>query len=184
MIHTEVGDRYELLRALNLADKACMEVGVYDGHFANAIAKQRPSTLYLVDPWDMNTPRWPWAGEKGHLSVRMLFKDNRAVKIIRKSSFEAAISFPDGELDFIYIDANHSTAFFYADLFLWYPKIKTGGWLSGHDYGHPDYRIDRDLEMFSKVTGEELAYLTKCDVMYETHNLKKPVGSWAIRKTR
>ncbi|MBT5491708.1 class I SAM-dependent methyltransferase, partial [bacterium] len=37
-------------------------------------------------------------------------------------------------LDFIYIDANHTYESAKEDIQLWYPKIKVGGMISGHDY--------------------------------------------------
>jgi hypothetical protein len=37
-------------------------------------------------------------------------------------------------LDFIYIDANHAYDFVKEDIECWYPKVKPGGWVMGHDY--------------------------------------------------
>jgi hypothetical protein len=38
------------------------------------------------------------------------------------------------DLDFVFIDANHSTEAVRADIRLWSPKIRSGGYLFGHDY--------------------------------------------------
>jgi len=34
----------------------------------------------------------------------------------------------------VFIDANHSYEYVLADIIAWYPKIKIGGILCGHDY--------------------------------------------------
>ena len=41
---------------------------------------------------------------------------------------------PDGELDFVFIDADHSERSVTEDIFDWKPKVRQGGWLGGHDY--------------------------------------------------
>lgn len=41
--------------------------------------------------------------------------------------------YEDNSLDCVYIDANHNYADVRDDIEKWYPKIKNGGWLCGHD---------------------------------------------------
>jgi hypothetical protein len=50
------------------------------------------------------------------------------------TSEEAAPKIPDGSLDFAYIDANHAYEYVKRDIELWWPKIRDGGMLAGHDY--------------------------------------------------
>lgn len=45
-----------------------------------------------------------------------------------------ANAFPDESVDFVYIDGDHSEQGIIKDLNAWYPKIKSTGWLGGHDY--------------------------------------------------
>lgn len=42
--------------------------------------------------------------------------------------------FEDDYFDFIYIDADHTYEAVKSDLESWYPKLKKGGIMSGHDY--------------------------------------------------
>lgn len=49
---------------------------------------------------------------------------------------QAASFVPDGSLDFVFIDADHSYAAVDTDIREWYPKVREGGWVGGHDY-HP-----------------------------------------------
>lgn len=50
------------------------------------------------------------------------------------TSLRAARTFADGSLDFVYIDGNHTRESVLEDCRAWWPKIKPGGTLAGHDY--------------------------------------------------
>jgi hypothetical protein len=56
------------------------------------------------------------------------------VRLIREFSKNAAQFFEDETFDFIYIDADHTYDAVTEDLEAWYPKLKVGGVLGGHDY--------------------------------------------------
>jgi len=56
------------------------------------------------------------------------------VRVIGLPSPEAVQIYPDGCFDFIFIDANHDYPHVKEDIKLWLPKVKPGGFLSGHDY--------------------------------------------------
>jgi predicted O-methyltransferase YrrM len=53
------------------------------------------------------------------------------------TSDEAVTQFDDLSIDFIYIDGCHTYEAVKKDLQNYYPKIKHGGIISGHDYGGP-----------------------------------------------
>ena len=45
-----------------------------------------------------------------------------------------------GDLDFVFIDADHRYEAVLADIAAWRPHVRPGGWLMGHDYNreaHP-----------------------------------------------
>jgi Methyltransferase domain len=54
-------------------------------------------------------------------------------------SKEAAAYVPDGSLDFVFIDADHSYEGCKADIQAWLPKLKPSGFISGHDYDNTDF---------------------------------------------
>ncbi len=56
------------------------------------------------------------------------------VSVLREMSPGAASNFADGSLDLVYIDGSHQYANVVNDIRAWVPKIRAGGWISGHDY--------------------------------------------------
>lgn len=56
------------------------------------------------------------------------------VRPVRLPSVEAAQLYADGALDFVMIDADHSTVAVTEDLHAWWPKVRPGGLVAGHDY--------------------------------------------------
>lgn len=117
-----------------------VEVGVLVGLFSELILeKLRPRELHLVDPWlnDGTDPgSKPWLNlEAQYQSVlRRFCKRKDVVKVHRIKSVEASLKFADGSLDFVYIDGNHVYEYVLLDCLLWWPKVKPGGFLAGHDY--------------------------------------------------
>lgn len=74
-------------------------------------------------------------------SIYELFIDNmRKAEVmdfitpIVSTSTEASVMFEDNSLDFLFIDASHIEADVLDDLSCWFPKIKSGGYIGGHDY--------------------------------------------------
>ncbi len=54
----------------------------------------------------------------------------------RALSVDAAATFADQSLDFVFIDARHTYDAASQDLAAWWPKVKPGGLLAGHEYMH------------------------------------------------
>lgn len=125
-----------------------VEVGVWKGHGAEAIlTNQNVKRVYLVDPYEkaeeftgcnlkptgfIFEDQWKYKVEA--IEKTMKYSD-RAFFVFARST-EAAKTIED-ELDFVYIDANHNYEFVKEDIETWYPKLKSGGILSGHDYPTP-----------------------------------------------
>lgn len=123
---------------------AAAEVGVHRGDFSRIFLDNwKGNLLYLVDPW-ANPPGYePQAtllsggggdrdADESLCRVSLAAHKDRIV-YVPVTSERAARSFPDGVLDFVYVDGDHRTEEVRGDLARWWPKVKPGGILAGHD---------------------------------------------------
>lgn len=135
----------ELLKLLRpLGRRLCgAEVGVHEGDTADALLRELPElTLWLVDPWKPYRGDDSLAGRDAAFFARTRSRalwwteharDRRYV--LEEPSPAAADRFADAGLDFAFLDANHRYESIRADLRAWWPKVRPGGLLCGHDYG-------------------------------------------------
>ena len=56
------------------------------------------------------------------------------VQTIISDTVTASEQFEDGSLDWLFVDADHTYEGVTADIVAWWPKLKPGGLISGHDY--------------------------------------------------
>lgn len=141
----ELKDRMELPEWLNRHSLtgAGAEIGVMHGGFAEHVLKAwKGERYYMVDLWARQSAE-VYREKTDDIDYEAKYRDCVAiagrfpiVKIIRKLSVEAAAEIPDGSLDWVFIDANHSYRAVLEDMDAWWPKLKSGGLLSGHDYNH------------------------------------------------
>lgn len=115
------------------------EIGIYLGETAEYALRNIELKQYvMIDPYiphgDMQRSASDWSEIYDKISELFMVRPN--VKFVRKTSEEASVDFPDGYFDFVYIDGNHEYEYVTKDLNLWYPKVRGGGILCGHDYGN------------------------------------------------
>lgn len=91
--------------------------------------------LYLIDTWDnYKGIDGIWTNiEENYIYVLSILGSDKRVEIIKNFSNIAVKDIEDNSLDFVYIDANHKYQYAYEDIKLWFPKIKEGGVIGGHD---------------------------------------------------
>lgn len=121
-----------------------VEIGVYAGENAAVILEKLPiAKLYLIDPYHSTeksneTQITHQELQKIKAKARhLMFKypSNKFIWI-HKHSCDAVNDIPNN-LDFVYMDADHSYEGIMSDLNLYYPKIKKGGVIGGHDFWKP-----------------------------------------------
>jgi len=132
-----------LLKILNLNGKG-VEVGVWQGKFSEQILSESALTeLYSIDPWrefgrneyvDISNVAQQAQDKNYQITQERLSPFKERSKVLRKTSAEAVKLFADNELDFVYIDAQHSYVECKNDIEMWWPKVKNHGILAGHDY--------------------------------------------------
>jgi predicted O-methyltransferase YrrM len=106
-----------------------VEVGCWKGKSACYMAVEIANSnkgidFYCVDGW--------WG-------TYQIFKSNTKrvkeyIKPLRMTSLEAAQTFEEQSIDFVFIDADHRYDNVKADIEVWYSKLKKGGVIAGHDY--------------------------------------------------
>ena len=116
------------------------EIGIGEGYHASFfLSELNIDLVFLIDPHTVyedcgmmisleEIKKW----EK-HTHVN-LNRYKHKIKWIKEKSANAVKFIADNSLDFVYIDANHAYESVAEDIFLYYPKVKKGGLLSGHDY--------------------------------------------------
>ena len=119
------------------------EIGVYQGKTSFYLMDACPDlTLYAVDSWPPDA-QWcpPPAPKKDMRQIGKQFMrtaegagfwDGRLI-VLHGPSVEMAKHVDDASLDFVFIDADHSTPSVLADIAAWAPKVKPGGKVLGHD---------------------------------------------------
>ena len=117
-----------------------LELGVFGGHGIHLLGKSNPKSLIGVDIWQddgnvtvtdgMNEAKM----EENYKEALTLLNIYPTLKYIKDYTSNCVNTFEDEYFDFIYIDADHSYEGCKADLLNYWPKVKRGGILSGHDY--------------------------------------------------
>jgi len=119
-----------------------LEAGTLLGRTAWAAAlatAHRDITIWAVDRWG-GSPEFGWPPETWHAHW-LAFLDNLRdagledrVRVVKLSSADTAPHFPPESLDLVFLDADHRYEYVLADIAAWWPRLKTGGVLCGHDY--------------------------------------------------
>lgn len=130
--------------------KRIAEVGVWKAAFSTHILSNCPQVekVYSIDPWKV----WPKKdyvdGKNNHSQKKFDSIYNRVQKrlsvfedrseLIRDTSVGGSQHVKDGELDLVWIDANHGYEWVKEDIHTWVPKVRPGGIVAGDDY-NPDF---------------------------------------------
>lgn len=119
------------------------ELGVFKGEFSKQIKRIiNPNKLYLIDIFqgemgsgDKDGKNMEFINLNEHyLKLSEFFKENNDVFIMKGTTIEVMNSFENDYLDMVYIDASHEYEDIKKDLNISYLKVKSGGFILGHDY--------------------------------------------------
>jgi len=127
-----------------------VEVGVWAGETTRHLLRKRKMLeLVLVDPWAAMPEPMRLTCSMGALCVSQEQMDNVYNKVIDSLSFakdridvmrmelcDAANKIASESQDFVFLDADHTKLGTLCAMLLYWPKVKAGGWLCGHDLDH------------------------------------------------
>jgi len=135
--------RSDMVKELVIEGSRCAEIGVFEGEFSFQIEKVvQPSQLYMIDLFT----GWCDSGnqdgnnvvhrdmESVYKSLLSLTSDNQRIKLMKGRSTDMLATFRDDSLDMVYIDGDHSYTGCMQDLEMAYKKVRSDGWIMGHDY--------------------------------------------------
>ena len=124
-----------------------VEIGTWKGKSASYMAVEIANSnknieFYCVDTWQGSAEHVRELHGDASIINNTLYEDfllnikpvSHIINPIRSTSIEAAATFEDNSLDFIFIDAAHDYENVKNDLNAWYPKLKPSGIFAGHDY--------------------------------------------------
>jgi len=173
-----------------------IEVGVQEGKFAELLLATAPSSLrhYVgIDPWtpqsgELYVDAANHADPARHAAnlqaaLRRLGPyhvdagGRTAVTLLKQQSPGAASIFKDESLCVVYLDGRHDYASVRRDLEAWWPKVRRGGLLAGHDYLNgvvegSVFGVRAAVDKFARDQG--LLLLATRDASFPTFLLFKP----------
>ncbi len=138
-------DERNLLKKYLPGRKRIVEVGVYEGFTTRALAdaSDHDAVVYGVDPFFAGRLGISW----GYLITRKYNRNcisNGKLKIVRTLSTEVGNRVPT-QVDFVFIDADHSLSGISADWQFWSQRVTSGGIIALHDTllkpGQPDTAV-------------------------------------------
>lgn len=116
------------------------EVGVRNAETSEFLLQNNEElVMFLVDPYGSYLD----LGYQFTAEEQSIIKKAAATKLkkfgdraswIYRTSVEGAKLIDPGDLDFVFIDGNHDAPYVEQDIYAWYPKVRAGGLVMGHDY--------------------------------------------------
>lgn len=167
-------DLYSLMVSKFESGSNFVEVGVWKGMSACFMAVEilnsgKNIKFDCIDTWDYVPSSYEIEETKFENLFDTFTKNIEPVKnvinVIKSISWDGAKNYTDESLDFVFIDAGHDYESVSKDLKSWYPKIKKGGVIAGHDY-HYDVGVYPAVNEF--FLGKE--------------NIKQMGSCWVVEK--
>ena len=158
-------------------------IGIVDWE-SNHLPKHKEyfiKTLYSVDAWrkienvtgDGNYDQY-WHDKNYESAKEKLSKYGERSVILRGLSVEMANEVRDNTLDLLYLDGAHFKVGVASDLDTWYPKVKSGGIVAGHDYLNLDYGVYEAVGEFTSALGIEVFQIPENNINDASFYFIKP----------
>lgn len=172
-----------------------VEIGTHRADYASILLDAWEGRLYCVDPWSVpegyeeQALRLPEGARRDgvpdreadyDVAVARLRKYDHRARVLRMTSAEANALFDDGSLDFVYIDGDHSEMAVFNDLRWWWPKLRDGGIIAGHDWLCPG----EEAGLWAPAI-QEAVYLFSCTCRLDVNLIVEEGGlPWSFYMVR
>jgi hypothetical protein len=134
---SRVPSRYEIVALLNARglNGRGVHIGLKPSGYVEFLLRNwHGEQLISVDPWLVGRGESPAEIEELALGAELrLSQFGARSEVWRMASIEAAAGVADASLDFVYIRSGDDVETIGRELDAWYPKVKPGGVLAGHD---------------------------------------------------
>lgn len=147
----------------------------------------KETKIYSVDLWsnDAESTRNYDAGSMNLRSWALNVRDYLGTKIvgIREDTVRASSRFKDSSIDLCFVDADHMADAVYRDSVAWWPKLKPGGWLVGHDIaGRWEDEVEKGLCKFASYIKREYAISQLYGTEIPIQRDRRIQQCWSIQK--
>lgn len=165
-----------------------VEVGVSEGasslYLANKLKEfGKAFELYMVDSL-------AYGGKKQlYEIIKNVINSSFAnqIEIMPEDSLNASCKFNDNSLDMVFLDSSHDYSQTKAEILLWQRKVKSGGYVCGHDYfseENPGVRMAVDEIIPKEITREPILsqeqYFEPEQLLF-TEQTEKGNGVWYFK---
>lgn len=151
-----------LINCLDISDGHMIEVGTYAGESTSMFASSgKFKKIHTIDPYFYG------CGHEVFMEAKVNCRYWDYIEFHRDYSQNISNKFMNGVFDLVYLDGDHRGEAVAQDLDLYWPKVKPGGYMGGHDY-NPEYWPEVHKAVNKKFGGK----------MMQTFDDK----SWLIRK--
>ena len=156
------------------SDSVFVEIGVWKGksavYMAEKIKESRKKiNFWAVDVFNGMNENPEDKDIKAGTLLKTYYKNIEPVKEFIQTligdSKELYTKFEDDSIDFLFIDGDHRYEGIKKDLQLWFPKIKNGGIIAGHDYEEPSCGVKRAVDEYFGFGAQ--SYTGGCWIFYK-----------------
>lgn len=140
-----------------------IEVGVANGNFSRDLLTEGIELLYSIDAWtSINGQRGDggydqkWHDINYENALKLLSPFGQKSVILKGFSHNMAEQIQDNSVGMVHLDGDHSYEGVMRDLVSFYPKLVSGGIMSGHDFEMTHYGVKDAVLHFCKIRNIEI----------------------------
>ena len=140
----------------DMSNMIMAEIGSYVGDSTEIFANHVKGII-CIDPWENGYDENDGASFQHKMFIieaqfNLLLEKYDNIQKFKMKSEHAVQLFENNSFDVIYIDGLHTYEGVKKDIEMWLPKIKTGGYICGHDYESKHFSgVKKAVDEFFKI---------------------------------